>query len=64
MYEFQYDNEKLKYGETAKFCYINIDSFIVYIIREDFYSDSEKHIETRFDTSNYDRPLTKEKHKK
>ena len=38
---------------------------IVYIKRNDIYSDIVKDVETRFDTSNYelDRPLPKEKNK-
>ena len=31
MYEFWYDYVKLKYDEKAKLCYMNTDSFIVYI---------------------------------
>ena len=29
MYEFWYDYVKPKYGENAKLCYIDTDSFIV-----------------------------------
>ena len=31
MYEFWYDYVKPKYGENTKLCYMNTDSFIVYI---------------------------------
>ena len=31
MYEFWYDYVKPKYGEQAKFSYMDTDSFIVYI---------------------------------
>ena len=31
MYEFWYDYVKPKYGEKAKLCYMDADSFIVYI---------------------------------
>ena len=31
MYEFWYDYVKPKYGEKAKLCYMDTDSFIVYI---------------------------------
>ena len=31
MYEFWYDYLKLKYGGKAKLCYMDTDSFIVYI---------------------------------
>ena len=66
MYEFWYDYVKPKYCEKAKLCYIDTDSFIVYIKTDDIYKDIAKTVETRFDTSNYqlDRPLFKEKNKK
>ena len=66
MYEFWYDYVKPKYCEKAKLCYIDTDSFIVYIKTDDIYKDIAKTVETRFDTSNYqlDRPLLKEKNKK
>ena len=40
-------------------CYMDTDSFIVYIKTVDIYSDIIKGVETKFDTSNYelDRPL-------
>ena len=31
MYEFRYDYIKTKYGQKAKLCYMDTDSFIVYI---------------------------------
>ena len=31
MYEFWYDYVKPKYGENAKLCYMNTDSFIVHV---------------------------------
>ena len=31
MYEFLYDYVKPRYGEKAKLCYMDTDSFIVYI---------------------------------
>ena len=66
MYEFCYDYVKLEYGQKAKLCYMDTNSFIVYIKTEDIYSDIAKDIETRFYTSNneLDRPLPKEKNKK
>ena len=61
MYEFWYDYVKPKYGEKAKFCYMDIYSFIVYIKIDDIYKDIAEDVEIRFDTSNYklDRPLPK-----
>ena len=39
MYEFLYDYVKPKYGEKAKLCYIDTDSFIVYIKTDDICRD-------------------------
>ena len=66
MYEFWYDYVKLKYVEKVKLCYMDTDSFIVYIKTDDIYKDIAEDVETRFDTSNYelDRPLPKGKNKK
>ena len=66
MYEFWYDYVKPKYGEKVKLCYVDTDSFIVYIKTDDIYKDIAEDVETRFDTSNYelDRPLPKGKNKK
>ena len=35
MYEFRYNYVKSKYGEEAKLCYMDTESFIVYIKTED-----------------------------
>ena len=66
MYDFLYDYVKPKYDEKAKSCYIDTDSFILYIKTDDTYKDIVEDLETRFDTSNYelDRPLPKGKNKK
>ena len=37
MYEFWYDYIKPKYGEKVKLCYMDTDSFTVYIKSEDIY---------------------------
>ena len=37
MYEFWYNYIKPKYRDRAKICYIDTDSFVIYIITEDFY---------------------------
>ena len=66
MYEFWYDYMKPKYGDNVKLCYMDTDSFIIYIKTEDFYKDIADDVEKRFDTSNYevDRTLPKGKNKK
>ena len=66
MHKIWYDYMDSKYGERAKLCYMDTDSFIVYIKTEDIYIDIAKDFETRFDTSNYelDRPLSKGRNKK
>ena len=66
MYEFWYNFMKPKYGKKAKLCYMNTESFMVYIKTEDIYVDIAKDVETRYDTSNYElcRPLPKAKNKK
>ena len=47
-------------------CYIDTDSFIVFIKPNNIYKNIAEDVETRFDTSNYelDRPLPKGKNKK
>ena len=54
MYEFLYDYVKQKYGEKAKLCYLDRDTFIFYIKIKSIYADIWKDVETRFDTSNYE----------
>ena len=63
MYEFRYDNVKIIYGENAKLCHMDIDSFIVHVKTDDIYKDIAEAVETRFDTSNceIERPLPKGK---
>ena len=39
IYEFQYDYVKSKYGEKAKLCYVDADSFIVQIKTNDISKD-------------------------
>ena len=53
MYEFWYDYIKPKYQDRAKLCYMNTDSFVIYLKTEDFYEDIADDIEKQFDTSNY-----------
>ena len=54
MYEFQYDYIKPKYGERAKLCYTDTNSFVIHIKTEDFFEDISNDVEKWFDTSNYD----------
>ena len=65
MYEFWYDYVKPRYGEKVKLCYMDTDSFILYV-KYDIYKDIVEDVKTRFDTSNYElyRPLPKGKIKK
>ena len=65
MHEFWYDYVKSKYCEKLKLCYMDTDSFIVYIRTDKIYTDIAKDVVTRFDTSNYelDRPSPKGKDK-
>ena len=44
MYEFWYDYIKLKYKEKVKLCYMERDSFIVYIKTDDIYKDIAKDV--------------------
>ena len=65
MCEIWYDYVKLKYGEKAKLCFMDPDSFIIFVKAEDIYVDIAEDVETRFDISNYelDRPLAKGENK-
>ena len=47
MYEFWYDYVKPKYGRKTKLCYMDTDSFIVYIKTEGIYSNIPKDVETK-----------------
>ena len=39
MYEFWYDYIKPKYQDRAKLCYMDTDSFVIYIKTEDFFKN-------------------------
>ena len=58
MYEFWDDYVKPKYDENVKLCYMDTDSFIVYVKTNDIYKDIAADVETRIDTSSFeiDRP--------
>ena len=45
MYKFLYDYFKQKYGDKAKLCYTDTDSFIMNIITEDFFEDISNDVE-------------------
>ena len=68
MYEFWYDYTNPKYGDRAKLCYADTDSFIINIKTEYFFEYISDDVEKWFDTSNYDkndkRPLPIGKNKK
>ena len=51
MYEFWNVYIKLKYGQNVKLCYIDTDSYIVYIKTDDIYKCISEDVEIRFDTS-------------
>ena len=68
MYEFWHSYIKPKYGDKARLCYMDTDSFVIHIKTEDFYKDISNDVERWFDTSNYDakdnKPLKIGKNKK
>ena len=66
MYEFWYDYVKPKYGENAKLCYMETDSFIAHVKTDDIYKDIAEDVETKLDSSNFEieRPLPKGKNEK
>ena len=68
LYEFWYDYIKPKYGERAILFYTDTDSFVIYIITEDFFEDISNDVEIWYDTPNYDendkRPLSIGKNEK
>ena len=47
MCEFWYDYIKPKYGENAKLCYMDIDSFIINIKTEDICKDIADDVEKK-----------------
>ena len=66
IYDFWYNYVNPKYGEIPKLCYMDTDSFTVYIKTGDMYENIANYVETSFDTFNYelDRPLHKGKNEK
>ena len=67
MYEFWYDSIKPKYQGRTKLCYMDTNSFVIYIKNEKFYKDIANDVERWFDASNCDeddkRPLSIGKNK-
>ena len=53
MYGFWYNYIKPKYGDKARLCYIDTDSFVMHIKTKDFYKDVAGDVERWFDTYNY-----------
>ena len=49
LHKFWYDCIKPKYGDKARLCYIDTDSFFIYIKTEDFYKDISNDVERWFD---------------
>ena len=68
MYELWYDSLQPKYNDKTELCYMDTDSFTLYVKTDDFVSDISNDINKLFDTSNYskdiNRPLEKGKNKK
>ena len=54
MYEFWYYYINPKYGNRARLCYMDTDSFVIYLKTEDFYKEIANDVGRWFDTSNYD----------
>ena len=61
MYEFWHNYIKPKHEDKARLCYMDTNSFVIYIKTEDFHEDIANDVERWFDTSNYnennERPL-------
>ena len=55
MYEFWYDYLKPKYQDNIKLCYMDTDSFILQIHRDDYFKDISNNVIEWFDTSNFDK---------
>ena len=53
MYEFWCDYLKPKYGDNARLCYTDTDSFVILVKTEDFYKDIADDVDKWFDTSKY-----------
>ena len=59
MYKFHYDYMRPRYGSKVNLCYMDTDSFVYEIEKEDFYRDIAKDVEKRFDKSGYSRDVNR-----
>ena len=59
IYQFWYDNVNPKYSKKTKLCYMDRDSFNVYIKTDNIYQHITEDVETTFDSSNYETEITK-----
>ena len=50
MCEFWYDYVKPNYGQNTKLCYIDTESFIVYVKTDDIQKDIAQYVVTSFET--------------
>ena len=55
MYDFHYDYIRKKYGDRAKLLFTDTDSLTYEIKTEDFYKDIANDIESKFDSSEFDK---------
>ena len=55
LYEFWYEYIGPKYGDKARWCFTDPDSFIINIKTEYFFEDISNDVERWFDTYNYDK---------
>ena len=55
MYECHYDYIRNKYSDRAKLLFTDTDSLAYEIKTEDFYADIANDIESKFDTSEFDK---------
>ena len=54
IYEYGYDYTKAKYGDNAKICYTDTDSFAFHVKYENAYVGYVEDVETSFNASNYE----------
>ena len=54
-FEVWYDYMKPMFGDNAKLCYVDTNSFVIMIKTDDFFKDINNNIEKWFDTNNFDK---------